>query len=387
MKSFYWNIVFFFLFASNAVNASDYFLLADLNSQIKNYKDDISKFDNLILQNNALLVSLNQNLKKLSDELSKLADLLKTVEIKTKDKSDYLILKEAEIDSQKTKLERLRTSYKNKVVWLYKYGAEFPMIFLYTSGSFNQFYIRLQYLNRLTNNRTKDFDRIKNLSYIFDEKRKLEGFSTKDKLKYVGDKKETQKEILQEKLLTEIRIDSIKNLNNILERQISNYSNKISEINKRISSGVPLGKYVIYSKPEYPPASNFEALKGLLIFPVNSIFIRFDFGKSLSLLTKTISYNNGIDFEISAGSEVRCIADGTVDNIYFVPAFGNVIVIRHDSKYQTTYSILSSLNIKRGQIVKAGDVIAKTGSNIDGQMFHFEIFENNIPVDPKLYLK
>ena len=203
MKSFYWNIVFFFLFASNAVNASDYFLLADLNSQIKNYKDDISKFDNLILQNNALLVSLNQNLKKLSDELSKLADLLKTVEIKTKDKSDYLILKEAEIDSQKTKLERLRTSYKNKVVWLYKYGAEFPMIFLYTSGSFNQFYIRLQYLNRLTNNRTKDFDRIKNLSYIFDEKRKLEGFSTKDKLKYVGDKKETQKEILQEKLLTD----------------------------------------------------------------------------------------------------------------------------------------------------------------------------------------
>ena len=68
--------------------------------------------------------------------------------------------------------------------------------------------------------------------------------------------------------------------------------------------------------------------------------------------------------------------------------YGNCVVIRHNSKYQTYYAHNTSFAVSAGDSVKQGDVIAYVGStgNSTGPHCHFEIRINGHSVDPMPYL-
>jgi len=120
--------------------------------------------------------------------------------------------------------------------------------------------------------------------------------------------------------------------------------------------------------------------------PVNSTDIINDFGKSINPLTGTIVFNEGIDVSISENSEVRCVADGIVENIFDIPLYRKIIIIRHNNDYRTVYGIVKNTRVNIGSNVNAGDIIAYTSQNLDGQMFHFEIRKKLIPEDPKYWV-
>lgn len=69
---------------------------------------------------------------------------------------------------------------------------------------------------------------------------------------------------------------------------------------------------------------------------------------------------------------------------------GNYIYIKHNNSYQTRYCHLkkNSICVKKGQVVKKGDVIAYMGSTgfSTGNHLHFEIRKNGKTVNPKNYL-
>ncbi|MGL6068950.1 MAG: peptidoglycan DD-metalloendopeptidase family protein, partial [Sediminibacterium sp.] len=66
----------------------------------------------------------------------------------------------------------------------------------------------------------------------------------------------------------------------------------------------------------------------------------------------------------------------------------NIIMIKH-GKYFTGYQNLSSVNVSRGQEVKAGSLLGKSGTSIDGDgAIMFLIFnERSQPQNPKTWLK
>ena len=55
----------------------------------------------------------------------------------------------------------------------------------------------------------------------------------------------------------------------------------------------------------------------------------------------------------------------------------------------TLYGHCNSLNVKEGQSVSAGDVIAFVGTTgmSTGYHLHFTVYENGTAVDPNKYLK
>ena len=85
------------------------------------------------------------------------------------------------------------------------------------------------------------------------------------------------------------------------------------------------------------------------------------------------------------------ITNGTITNVYTNYLEGGVVEITHDNGIKSVYKSLEDISVKNGDYVNAGDVIASVSSSMSrelntGNHLHFEMFENNIAVDPNNYI-
>jgi murein DD-endopeptidase MepM/ murein hydrolase activator NlpD len=126
---------------------------------------------------------------------------------------------------------------------------------------------------------------------------------------------------------------------------------------------------------------------GSLNLPVDYGLLSIPYGEVADNSTGNLSFNNGIDFSVSMGSKVYSVADGTVSLIGEVPYYGKAVIITHMNGYRSVYASLSELNVKIGDNIKLNQVIGKTGEVLEGQVFHFELWQNDKPLNPSDWLK
>ncbi|MBB4039642.1 murein DD-endopeptidase MepM/ murein hydrolase activator NlpD [Microvirga flocculans] len=99
--------------------------------------------------------------------------------------------------------------------------------------------------------------------------------------------------------------------------------------------------------------------------------------------------NEGINIAVPEGTPVKAAEAGTVTYAGSeVKGYGNLVLIRHENGYVSAYAHNGSLNVKRGDQVKRGQVIATSGQtgNVTSPQLHFEIRKGATPVDPMKYL-
>lgn len=98
--------------------------------------------------------------------------------------------------------------------------------------------------------------------------------------------------------------------------------------------------------------------------------------------------HNGLDFAAPQGAPVRAPAAGVVVDTgdYFFN--GNSIFIDHGQGLISIYMHLSRIDVRRGQTVKAGEVVGRVGATgrSTGPHLHWSVFLNNTAVDPELFL-
>ncbi|MBS0350826.1 MAG: M23 family metallopeptidase [Proteobacteria bacterium] len=98
----------------------------------------------------------------------------------------------------------------------------------------------------------------------------------------------------------------------------------------------------------------------------------------------------GIDFAAPAGTPIHAIASGQVRFAGWGGGYGNAIVIKHNSRYQSLYAHLShfAATVKPGQHVHQGDIIGYVGSTglATGPHLHFGIYQYGKPINPELVL-
>lgn len=98
--------------------------------------------------------------------------------------------------------------------------------------------------------------------------------------------------------------------------------------------------------------------------------------------------HSGIDIAAPAGSRVNSMKGGTVVSAGQQGGYGNCIVVDHGNGLTTRYAHLSSINVRPGQSVSAGQKIGGVGStgNSTGNHLHFEVRENGNAVNPRKYI-
>ncbi len=97
--------------------------------------------------------------------------------------------------------------------------------------------------------------------------------------------------------------------------------------------------------------------------------------------------HEGVDIAVEFGTPVSSTADGLV--IYAAPhaGYGNLVIIYHSNGITSRYGHLSRISAEAGQRIKRGDQIGNAGSTgrSTGPHVHYEIRENDQPVDPLRY--
>lgn len=103
-------------------------------------------------------------------------------------------------------------------------------------------------------------------------------------------------------------------------------------------------------------------------------------------ILKTYRPHHGIDYSAQKGTPVVAIGDGRIEFIGRKGDYGRLIVIRHNNSYSTAYGHLNNFakKLKKGSIVKQGQVIAYVGSTglATGPHLHYEFRKNNRFVNP-----
>ncbi len=159
--------------------------------------------------------------------------------------------------------------------------------------------------------------------------------------------------------------------------------NRIVDINDISSHVIPVGKRIFI-----PGASLSDWDRALIL---GNIFKTPTVGRLTSRMgfrrdpfTGKIAYHSGIDIANRTGTPVYSSQFGRVIYTGYKGNYGKTIIIAHPHGYRTLYGHLSRILVKRGQVVRQGQLIARMGNTgrSTGPHLHFEIHQYGKLVNP-----
>ncbi|ACE83749.1 M23 family metallopeptidase [Cellvibrio japonicus] len=137
--------------------------------------------------------------------------------------------------------------------------------------------------------------------------------------------------------------------------------------------------------------SNRDLLQEAIVAgsPVAKTRMTSGFGFRRDPFTGKRAFHAGIDFAVREGTEVTSVAAGVVNWAGRHPEYGNLVEIKHGSGLVTRYAHNKSNQVKVGDVVKKGQVIALSGSTgrSTAPHVHFEVYKNGRVVDPASYIR
>lgn len=133
------------------------------------------------------------------------------------------------------------------------------------------------------------------------------------------------------------------------------------------------------SLPAKPP----KRAGGKFLWPVN--------GKVVSTFGAKAggTHNDGINIAVARGSPVHAAENGVVAYAgNELRGYGELLLIRHAGGWMTAYAHNDRLLVRRGDIVKRGQIISRAGNtgNVKKPQAHFEIRRNGKALNPLKHL-
>jgi len=99
--------------------------------------------------------------------------------------------------------------------------------------------------------------------------------------------------------------------------------------------------------------------------------------------------NDGINIKAKLGTSIRAAESGVVAYAgNELKGFGNMLLLKHDKGMITTYAHADQIKVKRGTVVKRGQIIASVGQtgSVSSPQLHFEVRQGSKAMNPMKYL-
>jgi septal ring factor EnvC (AmiA/AmiB activator) len=353
----------------------------------------LAELDNFEKQN----LQTRQVIKKISSEVALNAQNISNVE--------------KQISTASKRLSELSSEYANFVRSFYEQGRLHDLELILTSASVNEMLIRYEYLKRFSERTKADMDSIvsdrkklnmlrEQLSNRLSQQQSLLSQQRIEEAKLskrIAEQKNMISRLRHDKKVYEEQLKRSQNaaieLEGLIRGLIAEEAARKREAEKALrssSSGKAVGRgQGTVTKTSGPTPNAVEAaldLKGHLPWPVDGGKIVSKFGKQENPVLRTVTLNYGIDISVPENSQVKSVADGEVSRIFWLPSYGNLIIINNYDGLRTVYSHLGDIFVKEGEKVKLGEPIGAVGESLAGSVLHFEVWLDRDKQDPEAWL-
>ncbi|MBC7802803.1 MAG: peptidoglycan DD-metalloendopeptidase family protein [Candidatus Parcubacteria bacterium] len=116
--------------------------------------------------------------------------------------------------------------------------------------------------------------------------------------------------------------------------------------------------------------------KALLRSPLELSRVSSGFGLRMHPIHKSWRAHQGVDYAAPSGTRVRSVGDGIVEFAGRQGGYGNLVIVRHDSRNSTYYAHLSALGngVRKGARIAQGDTVGLVGQTgwATGPHLHYE---------------
>jgi septal ring factor EnvC (AmiA/AmiB activator) len=378
------------------------------------------------------LRALNQQITTQKKQIDLLSDDLEILDRELK----VLEKKRQELANS---LGKLKVEYGHMIYEASKRNAYLnQLVFLFSSGTFNQFALRYKYLKQYTDARqdqAKEMEILEKqliaerqritskktqqktvLDTRVTESSKLEGLKTKQNevIQELSQKEvELRKQIAENKRATDFLEANIRRIAERERKERAERERKEREerearrraererIARENAEREKKGEAAVVEQPkeeepvrpstgmseeETTLASSFTASQSRLPWPVKG-FVSGHFGTRPHAVLKGVMVDNlGVDIQTTAGEAVRSVYDGVVLDVTEMPGMGDVVAIQHGN-YMTVYAKMSGVTVRPGQKVKARENIGRVATDSDGTSeLQFQIWKNTSRLNPESWL-
>jgi septal ring factor EnvC (AmiA/AmiB activator) len=301
-----------------------------------------------------------------------------------------------ELQKLKDQLTFLKDQYAKYVSSMYRNGRTHDLELLLSSQSVNQFYLRTSYLRRFSEQRKKDAEEIQGKRAVIEEVQAQAQQQLSEERRLIAEKGAEEDRLTS--LAAERRsvLGQIRKNKSMIQRSIDRQMKAARELETVIEHLIEADRVRQERRAEearkshlpQPPPSGvvFESRRGKLRWPVAQGSVVARFGNQRHPTLRTVTQNTGIDIAVETGSPVSAVADGEVAKIFWLPSYGNLIILNHANGFRTVYAHLADILVVEGQGIKEGDVIGESGESIDGPRIHFEIWKDREKQDPEHWL-
>lgn len=112
------------------------------------------------------------------------------------------------------------------------------------------------------------------------------------------------------------------------------------------------------------------------------------FGYRVHPIQGTVKFHYGTDFAADSGDSVSAFADGYVYAAGESDSYGKYLILTHEGGFASLYAHLSEFVAHEGDMVQRGQTIGRVGQtgNATGPHLHFELFLNDVYINPEYYV-
>jgi septal ring factor EnvC (AmiA/AmiB activator) len=417
----------------------------DLQKQEQSLRKELDELNRLLEQTKKNKKSSLGQLAVIRSKIAKREALVNGIRNQVKILDAAIYNNQLDVQRLNKDLDTLKSRYAKSIIFSYKGRSGYEYLnFLFSAKSFNDAVKRITYLKSYRQNREAQANAINMSQNDLNQKINVLSDNKKDRLKTLSvqneqlqvleqDKKEQDKVVKQLKSKEAEITAQVKQkesqrrkmqqaLTALIRREIqeaerkekerlakikaanSEAANKAKapENNATAKANIKIGKVDggLASTTDNRPYSaletteegretsiSFENNKGNLPWPVDRGNVYVHFGVENIPGTKLNRKSDGIEIALPKGSAVKSVANGTV--IYVGDVNGDLSIFVKHGKYFTTYSHLSTANVRVMQEVRAGTVLGRSGVNLDGEgALLFSINNEKVVFfDPESWLK
>ncbi len=332
----------------------------DLKNQVKNLNADLASLSKQI-------TLLDGQIEAQEDEIAVQEELLAQLQVLVEEKTIQLQNSEQE---QADQYDRM----KERVRYMVEHDSTSQLSILLASESFADFLNRWEIINQISVRDEQLFEQLRAArDKVSQEKTELEqtqqeAVDTKAQMDANMAELEAQR---KSKADQQARVQSQKNATN------QEYANMIETEEDLMEE---------YKKAAAKLAAQSTYVGGTFQWPLpaaNNV-ITCKYGMRTHPITKKYKLHTGIDLRCSTGTNVYAANGGTVTTSGYSSAWGNYIIISHGGGVTTLYAHLSKRLVSKGESVKRGKVIGRSGNTgySTAPHLHFEINKNGQSYNP-----